>query len=212
MTVLNLKNEFYPPILLEKWKQGDHSFLRQSTASDIIKSFLIKKAKERPGKRFFGEAYIVSKFTNTEGWYSSYKWLTQSKWLSGNNLKSDFEESFYRALLRHFGVDTLRALQDKSNFLFINHKNRLFYSGRYHKPVAPDLWLIDSSGTHFFIESKLSDDCIRVSQVAGLALVAKHLNKNNRVHVSLVNLYSEGSEPKSENDTLGTFSYFYDIA
>jgi hypothetical protein len=212
MPSLELKNEFYPPDLLGKWRKGDYSFLKQSNASDFIKAFLIKKAEVRTGKRFFGEAYIASTIKMSEGWYSSYKWLTQSKWITGHGLKSDFEERFHNALLKHFGVDTLRALQNKSNLLFNNYKNHLFHCGKYHKPVAPDLWLVDSEGTHYFLESKLPDDCIKASQIAGLALIAKHLNGSKRLRLVLVNLYPENSEPKGEKDTLEAFSYFYGIA
>jgi len=212
MPSLQLKDEFYPPILLERWKKGDHSFFRQSNASDFIKEILVRKAKVRPGKRFFGEAYIASIFGMTEGWYNSYKWLTQGKWITGNGLKPEFEKPFHRALLKHFEEDTLRELQEKSNFLFKNYKNHFFQCGIYNKPVAPDLWLVASDGTHVFLESKLPDDCIKASQLAGLALIAKYLGKSKQVHVLLVNLYPESSKPKGEIDSLEAFSYFYGIA
>ena len=212
MPSLELKEEFFPSVLLEKWKKGDHSFLDQSTASEFIKEFLIKKAKVRPGKRFFGEAYIASTIRMADGWYSSYKWLTQSKWITGHSMKSEFEKRFHAALVEHFDEDTLRTLQDKSNLLFKNYQNQFFHCGKYHKPVAPDLWLVDSEGTHFFLESKLPNDCIRASQVAGRALIAKHLNKSNQAHVSLISLCPENSKPKGEKDTLEAFSYFYGIA
>ena len=66
----------YPKPLLEAWEEGDYSFLVESRASNYIKEILVCKAKKRPGRRFFGEAYISSKIEMKDGWYSSFKWLT----------------------------------------------------------------------------------------------------------------------------------------
>jgi len=46
----------YPPSLLDAWQKGDYAMLTDSKASTYIKDILIEKAKQRPGKRFFGDA------------------------------------------------------------------------------------------------------------------------------------------------------------
>ena len=62
MNEIELKNEFlpYPESLLEAWTLGDYSMLTHSNASDYIKKILTFKAKNRTGRRFFGEAFIAS--------------------------------------------------------------------------------------------------------------------------------------------------------
>jgi hypothetical protein len=40
------------------------------------------------------------------------------------------------------------------------------------RPAAPDLWLIDSSGNHGFMELKLPHDQVSDDQLAGLAVIA----------------------------------------
>lgn len=212
MQSLQVKNEFFPSSLLEKWKKGDHSFLLQSNASNFIKDILVKKAAVRTGRRFFGEAFIASNIEMKEGWYSSYKWLSGSKWITGNGLKPDFEQTFHAALLKHFGEDALQELQKKASDLSKNYKNHFFHCGLYHKPVAPDLWIVANDDKHIFIESKLPDDCISASQLAGLALIAKHVGKRKLVKVILINLCPENYKPKEEQDTQEAFSYFYEIA
>ena len=96
MNEVELKNEFlaYPESLLEAWKLGDYTMLTHSNASDYIKKILTFKAKNRTGRRFFGEAYIASRIEMKEGWYNSFKWLTADKWLSGGGLEPKFEKPF----------------------------------------------------------------------------------------------------------------------
>lgn len=212
MILLELKNESYPPILMEAWEKGDYSFLRKSAASDYIKKILIHKAQARPGKRFFGEAYIASRIEMVDGWYNSYKWLTESKWLSGYGLKPEFEGPFHKALTKHFEKESLVNLQEKASLLFKNYRSDFFDCGRYRKPVAPDLWLVTLEGAHIFLESKLPEDCVKASQLAGLALIRKCLGESKKVQVSVINLYPEGSTPKGEKDALEAFSYFYKVA
>ena len=81
MTIPQLKNEFmpYPAELLEAWKSGDYSMLSRSNASDYIKEILTHKAKTRPGRRFFGEAFIASRIDMKDGWYNSFKWLMSER-------------------------------------------------------------------------------------------------------------------------------------
>jgi len=92
-----IQTEFmpYPEVLFQAWKSGDYSMLTASGASDYIKKILVHKAKKRPGRRFFGEAFIASRLEMKEGWYSSFKWLTSEKWVTGKKL----EQIFYAVVL-----------------------------------------------------------------------------------------------------------------
>jgi hypothetical protein len=173
----------YPKPLLEAWEGGDYSFLIESRASDYIKDILVCKAKKRPGRRFFGEAYIASRIEMKEGWYSSFKWLTSPKWLSGDGLDPLLEAPFFEALMKYLGPKMIFKLQEKA---------RTGRGGREgSKPVAPDLWIVGKDGGLRFIESKMPGDRIRPSQVAGLKLIKKYLRMNIPVRVSIIMLRPE---------------------
>lgn len=188
----------YPEALLRAWRNGDYAMLTNSKASDYIKNILVSKARKRPGRRFFGEAYIASKTEMVEGWYSSFKWLTSKKWITGKGLEDEFEKPFYEALVQFIGKDILKDLQ--------NRAKNLIKDEAHIKPVAPDLWLIDKNDQFKFIESKLPGDVINRHQIAGLALIKKCLSAVKPVSVSIVTLYPENIDPKS------LFSKFYNLA
>jgi len=191
MSEPELLNEFmpYPETLLHAWENGDYSMLKNSKASGYIKKILVHKAKLRPGRRFFGEAYIASKIEMKQGWYSSFKWLTSDKWLSGEGLEPKFEKPFHYALMKYFGVEALTGLQGKAVSLYETHKEMLTDGSKHRKPVAPDLWIIDQEGRFRFIEIKLPGDTMRPHQIAGLALIQRYLKVPNPVSVSIVTLY-----------------------
>ncbi len=69
------------------------------------------------------------------------------------------------------------------------------HEGKYKKPVAPDLWLIDKDGCFRFIESKLPGDTIAAHQIAGLALIGKYLGDAFPVSISIIHLYPEDIDP-----------------
>jgi hypothetical protein len=188
----------YSEALLKAWESSDYSMLTKSDASDFIKRILITKAKIRPGRRFFGEAFIASSMDMAHGWYSSFKWLTAKKWVTGKRLESEFEKPFHMALMEHIGKDLLEELQKAAVTLFEDHKE-LFLEGKVHrKPVPPDLWLIDKDDHFKFIESKLPGDVLARHQIAGLALIEKVLSVRKPVSVSVVELYPEHNDPLSE--------------
>lgn len=208
MSKIELKNELmhYPESLLEAWKKGDYSMLTASNASDYIKSILIDKAKVRPGRRFFGEAYIASRIEMKEGWYNSFKWLTADKWITGDGLEPEFEKPFYNELMKYIGADALARLQAGAIKFYDKYKERFMHDEHYKKPVAPDLWLIDSEGRFRFIESKLPGDVIGPHQIAGMALIGKYLGETFPVSISIMHLYPE------EIDPVGLYSNFYNLA
>ncbi len=196
----------YPRSLLEEWKGGDHSFLISSNASKYIKKILTYKAIERPGERFFGEAYLASDLgpNTAEGWYNSYKWLTAEKWITGRSLEPKFERPFYEALETKIGIDVIRDLQDRTVSFYEEIKGQLGFK----KPVAPDLWLIDRNGNFMFIESKMEGDQTKPHQLAGLALINKYIKSS----VSIRWLYQEGRTPpnrKVMREYIDKFSLMY---
>jgi len=146
-----------------------------------------------------------------EGWYNSFKWLTNAKWISGKGLKPQFEKPFYDALMKHVGFDVLSKLQKNSLRLFEKHKEKFRVGKEFRKPAAPDLWLIDANGDFRFIESKLPDDTIGYHQLAGLALIKKYVKPQNRVSVSIFNLYPYDKN-KPETDYAAEFSKLYELA
>lgn len=175
----------YPKPLLKAWEGGNYSFLIESGASNYIKEILVSKAKNRPGRRFFGEAYIASKIEMKDGWYSSFKWLTSPKWLTGDSLDSSLEAPFFEALMEYIGPKMILGLQEKA---------RVYWKGTEGvsaKPVAPDFLLIEKSGEIRFIESKMPWDTVRPRQVAGLKLIKKVLRVVVPVRVSIINLHPE---------------------
>jgi hypothetical protein len=208
MTADLLKNEFmpYPDYLLEAWKYGDYSMLTRSNASEYIKKILVHKAKIRPGKRFFGEAYIASRIDMKEGWYNSFKWLTANKWVTGKGLEPIFEKPFHAALMHHIGKELLYDLQAKSASFYNGYKEKNLEGQQHKKPVAPDLWVIDENGRFIFIESKLPGDSINSHQIAGLALIKKHLEVRTQVSVAIINLYPGNLDPEN------LFTEFYSLA
>jgi len=175
----------YPEALLEAWVEGDYSFLVESRASNYIKEVLVCKAKKRPGRRFFGEAYIASRIEMKDGWYSSFKWLTSPKWVTGDGLDSSQEAPFFKALMEYIGPKMILKLQEKAKGYWKCPE------GKRANPVAPDLLLIGKNGKIRFIESKMPWDTIRPNQAAGLKLINKYVTVNIPGRVSIINLQPE---------------------
>jgi hypothetical protein len=144
-----------------------------------------------------------------EGWYNSYKWLTKEKWLLGDNLNPGFERNFHTALVRLFGMDSLKILQEMANAFFNAHEKKFGGS----KPVAPDLFLVARDGSFHFIESKLPGDTIKAHQIAGMALIKKYLEKHQPIKVSVIELTPGHSLAQTiMNRNKALFTEFYDLA
>jgi hypothetical protein len=206
--LLEVKLMDYPKSLLDQWKRGDYSFLSSSSAPEYIKDILIVKAEKRPGRRFFGEAYIASKLghTITEGWYNSFKWLTASKWVTGKKLEPRFGLPFYEALCNRIGANIIADLQQRAKSYYHGHGNEL----ENKKPVAPDLWLVDANENFMFIESKMEGDQIKPHQLAGLALISKYL----KALVCIICLHEEGQTPLASEimqNYIDKFSMIYRV-
>jgi hypothetical protein len=197
----------YPVSVFNGWVSGNYCVLSKSNASEYIKAILVHKAKRRPGRRFFGEAFIASKIAMADGWYSSYKWLTSEKWITGKGMEAKFQKPFYEALKKYIGLNVIANIQNQAEALYRKHKKKFMKGGKYRKPVAPDLWLIGKEGKFRFIESKLPGDKISFSQIAGLALIKKYVGGE----VSIINLYPKGSKPQNQTDHSALFSEIYNL-
>jgi hypothetical protein len=123
--------------------------------------------------------------------------LTADKWVTGNGLEPRFEKPFHVALMQNIGKDLLYNLQAKAAVFFNEYKEKSMDGRQPKKPVAPDLWVIDKNRNFIFIESKLPGDSIQPHQIAGMALIKKHLETCAQVSVSIITLYQENFDPKN---------------
>ncbi len=162
----------FPPAFLERWRNGDYSLLTSANISSYIKKIIVKKAKMRPGRRFFGEAFVAVSMSKEikNGFYCSYKWMTAKKWITGKGLKPVFEKPFYDGLHKYIGTENLKEIQKRSN------KYRESHAGT--RPVASDLILIGNNGRLMFLEVKFPGDTIRPNQIPGLAILKTFVEDN----------------------------------
>ncbi len=58
-TLLKEEVMSFPPAFLKRWRNGDYSLLTSANIPSCIKQIIVKKAKMRPGRRFFGEAFVA---------------------------------------------------------------------------------------------------------------------------------------------------------
>ena len=99
----------FPAMFLERWRNGNYSLLTSTNIPSYIKQIIVHKAKVRPGRRFFGEAFVAVSMAKEikDGFYCSYKWMTAEKWITGKGLKSEFEKPFYEGLHKYIGNENL---------------------------------------------------------------------------------------------------------
>jgi hypothetical protein len=174
---LKVKEVRFSEVDLRAWKKGDYSLVKDCPKP--LRRILRKKAQARPGRRFFGEAYVAAAANCQDGWYGSYKWLTAQKWAGDEDLRNRYQGQFREALRRHF--PKLRQFQEA-----VAASTR---DSRGRKPVGPDLWLA-TPRQHRFIEVKLPGDRIARHQLLGLALIATFLQSDRPKSVEVVNLFS----------------------
>ncbi len=152
----------------------------------LIKQIIVQKAKVRPGRRFFGEAFVAVSFSSKikDGFYCSYKWMTAEKWITGKGFKSVFEKQFYDGLHKYIGTENLKEIQKRSNKYREKHGEK--------RPVASDLILIGNNDRLMFFEIKLPGDTIRPNQIPGLAILKTYKPLN--ADVRIISLYPEGKK------------------
>ena len=180
----------YPQRRLEDWKKGNHRMLTSSGASAYLKKIVaMKVARRGGGRRFFGEAYVATRITHQEGFYGSFKWLTNARFSDGRPFPAGrtkrLKDQLRKVLTKHFTEEGLQVLRERA---------RRFKKETGVRPVPPDLWLVDRRGNHRFIEVKLEGDRIRRAQLAGLALIASCLHAKARISVEIVELHPDHQE------------------
>lgn len=156
----------YPRSRETAWK-ASCDMLGKSGACDYLKKFLAAKAQRRSGtRRFFGEAYVSTQIEHVAGYYGSFQWLSNPRFLATQPFppgpSSAFQQEYRAALQRHFAADLKRAQRNAS----------MLEAATRVRPVVPDLWLLEPSGRHRFIEVKLPEDTVSEGQLAGLAVIA----------------------------------------
>jgi len=171
---------------LRAWRDGDYSLVENCPTP--LRRILRKKARARPGRRFFGEAHVAAVAPYEEGWYGSFKWLTSRKWSGDAKLRNRYQAAFREALRQHF--------PDLRQFQQVVAASTREFGGR--KPVGPDLWFA-TARQHRFIEVKLPGDRVGRHQLLGLALIATFLRSDRPMSVEVVNLFSDEKPAGSEH-------------
>jgi hypothetical protein len=175
--MLVVTKKAYDPVLHDRWARGVQSarsaVINRITSQHLREIFKVKsESRRRKTGRFFGEAFVASETPHVQGYYGSFKWLKNRKFSSdkpfSRGKSRHFQETLRSALREHFGLQTIARLQQAAKSLFRQYSAELDDVF----PTAPDLWLIDASGRHTFIEVKMPGDFIAPHQVAGLALVS----------------------------------------
>ena len=190
MPTLVISQMSYPVALFQAWAKKDYAMLAQSAASVYLKETLPDKARRKTEGRenswFFGEAFVAAHAEHEHGYYSSFKWLTNPRFIDDGDFPEgrtkEHHKEFRDALWRHFGHEQLKTLQKKAGEL-----ERM----KGVRPVPPDLWLIDKEGNHRFIEVKLPADWVKPRQFAGLAVIACCLRAKTRISVEIIELHSD---------------------
>ena len=175
---------------LDAWKKGQREAIISLAGSDHLRGVLKLKASSRKKltTRFFGESYLASINTKCEGFYGSFKWLTNPRFATLKPFPKGpaqaFQQKLRDALHEHFTQDGIARLQRAAWRLYRTDKTVL----NDKKPTAPDLWLIDERRHHRFIEAKLPGDSLAPHQLAGLAVLASCLGDRHSVSVEVIEL------------------------
>lgn len=198
----------YSPDELKRWINRDFKIIDKRIPSHI-KNFLIKKAvnrkKETQKVRLFSELmalnYYIDYVEDDIIWYSSYKWLSASKWFLGG-MKNEIELKFYEDINQYFkfgkhGEVGVEFIQNKAMEFKNKDKGKILgftKSGRVKNPTAPDIWLKHKYRGLIFVEAKREED-LEPTQKAGIALIKKYFNINTHVVRFYPNtLYEEPDE------------------
>jgi hypothetical protein len=183
---LKIVRMIYPIESAANWNKSCE-LLTSSRACDYLKNILSGKVSRRAKgtRRFFGEAYVATQISHGEGYYGSFQWLTNPTFLGDRTFPEgptqEFQQQYRHALHLHF-QGQLERLQENA---------RALEQGIGIRPAAPDLWLIDLSGNHRFIEVKLPHDEVSDNQLAGLVVIAASLRGKSNVSVEVIELYPD---------------------
>lgn len=196
--VLHMTSMIYPEQAELDWHRSCAMLTDSQVACDYLKKILQGKVSRRgkPTRRFFGEAYVATQIPHTEGYYASFQWLRSPQFLTTRPFRpgptQTFQEQYRAALRRHF-KNQLEVLQRNASAI---------HEEAGVMPSAPDLWLIEPSGRHRFIEVKLPTDDVNYGQLAGLAAIAASFHNARGLAVEVIDL-----RPNSQ----ARFKLFVDI-
>ncbi len=175
MNIIKLieKNIPYDPDLLNTWEGGNYSMLNKHIPPHVA-TFLIDKAKKRKianqESRLFSEAialnYFIRSVKNNVIWYSSFKWLSSSKWVKCE-VRKEIEKKFCQDIHEYlksgekidveFMQSKVRSLKEKDGGKLLGKTK----SGKVKNPTAPDIWFISKDNQLVFVEAKRDEGSVR---------------------------------------------------
>ncbi len=200
---------------LKRWTTRDFTIIDRRLPVHV-RNMLIEKVGNRKSNpktaRFFSEVNILNHHVPMiKGgivWYSSYKWLTKDRWLTGQ-VEEGYKSQFFVDLIKYVGRDNIINLQRHAHAFREKDSGRILgftKSGKVKYPVAPDIWLVLNDGGLKFIEGK-HKEIIVGTQLVGLALIKKYLDCS----IAIMRVYPQNDKPPIPIDYSDSFSAIYDM-
>jgi hypothetical protein len=212
MTKLTEINLPYNPDEFNGWIERDFSVIDERIPIHV-RDFIKKKALNRKGKqkvRLFSEIMALNQYIDYAEdriiWYSSFKWLSASKWYLGG-INDELERKFFKDINRYFkfnGIPIKNVEYIQKNAMEFKKRDRgellgLTKSGKIKNPTSPDIWLKHKDHGIIFVEAK-RDETLEPTQLAGIALIKKYLNLDTHVVRFYPNTVSERPMPIDHTD------------
>lgn len=78
MDTLRIEPLAFPKASLLRWEEGQYQMLSRLGASSFVRRIIEEKLgnRHKPGRRFFGEAFVTTHVPHQHSYYGSFKWLT----------------------------------------------------------------------------------------------------------------------------------------
>ena len=200
---------------LKRWTTRDYTIIDKRLPAHV-RNMLIEKIGNRKSNpetpRFFSEVNILNHHAHMikDGivWYSSYKWLTKSRWLTGE-VEEGYKSQFFVDLIKYIGRDNIVNLQRHAHAFRGKDAGRILgftKGGKVRYPVAPDIWLALKDGSLKFIEGK-HKETLAGTQLVGLALIKKYLD----CRIAIMRVYPEIDPQPVPTDYTDSFSAIYNM-
>lgn len=200
---------------LKRWTTRDFTIIDKRLPAHV-RNMLIEKICNRKSNpetmRFFSEVNILNHHAPMikDGivWYSSYKWLTKNRWLTGE-VEEGYKSQFFVDLIKYIGRNNIVNLQKRANAFRDKDGGRILgltKGGKVRYPVAPDIWLGLKDGGLKFIEGK-HKEVLAGTQLVGLALIKKYLDCS----ISIMRVYPQNDPLPIQTDYSDSFSAIYNM-